>query len=174
MGVSRPASLAAASNFIVKLQPYKSSDLESVAHLFTASIHGLAIGHYDATQRAAWAPQPPDLSEWNERLNGLHTVVAEDDDNELAGFLSYAMNGYIGLLYVSPRYPRRGVASLLYREIESTLLFAGVEVLFTEASVMACPFFHRQGFLIAEEKIVKRRGVIFRRYAMRKSIKAGG
>ena len=106
----------------MNLRPYKSSDLESVAHLFTASIHGLAIGHYDASQRAAWAPQPPDLSEWDERLNGLHTVVAENDDNELAGFLSYAMNGYIGLLYVSPRYPRRGVASLLYHEIESTLL----------------------------------------------------
>ncbi|MCA9398098.1 GNAT family N-acetyltransferase, partial [candidate division WWE3 bacterium] len=110
----------------MKLRPYKNSDLESVAHLFTASIHGLAIDHYDAAQRAAWAPQPPDLSEWNERLNGLHTVVAEDDDNELAGFLSYAMNGYIGLLYVSPRHPRRGVASLLYRKIESTLSFAGI------------------------------------------------
>ena len=84
------------------------------------------------------------------------------------------MNGYIGLLYVSPRYPRRGVASLLYREIESTLLLAGVEVLFTEASVMARPFFHRQGFLIAEEQIVSRRGMTFKRYAMRKSIKAGG
>lgn len=158
----------------MKLRPYKNSDLESVAHLFTASVHGLAIGHYDASQRAAWAPQPPDLSEWDERLNGLHTIVAENDDNELAGFLSYAMNGYIGLLYVSPRYSRRGVASLLYREIESTLLFAGVEVLFTEASVMARPFFHRQGFLIAEEQIVSRRGVTFKRYAMRKSIKAGG
>ena len=158
----------------MKLRPYKSSDLESVANLFTTSIHGLAIDHYNATQRAAWAPQPPDLSEWDERLNGLHTVVAENDDNELAGFLSYAMNGYIGLLYVSPRHPRRGVASLLYREIESTLLFAGVEVLFTEASVMARPFFHHQGFLIAEEQIVSRRGMTFKRYAMRKSIKADG
>ena len=174
MGVSRPASLAAASNFIVKLRPYKSSDLESVASLLTASIHGLAINHYDATQRAAWATQPPDMNEWDKRLSGLHTVVAESNDNELAGFLSYAMNGYIGLLYVSSRYPRRGVASLLYREIESALLFAGVEALFTEASVMARPFFQRQGFLIVEEQIVRRRGVAFRRYAMRKSIRAGG
>ncbi|MCP5450893.1 MAG: GNAT family N-acetyltransferase [Gammaproteobacteria bacterium] len=158
----------------MRLRPYTSSDLESVAHLFTASIHGLAIGHYDATQRATWALQPPDLSEWNERLNGLHTVVAENDDNELAGFLSYAMNGYIGLLYVSPRYPRRGVASLLYREIESALLLAGIEALFTEASLVARPFFQRQGFLIVEEQIVSRRGIAFRRYAMRKSIKAGG
>ncbi|MCB1824333.1 MAG: GNAT family N-acetyltransferase [Candidatus Competibacteraceae bacterium] len=158
----------------MRLRPYKNSDLESVAHLFTASIHGLAIGHYDATQRAAWAPRPPDLSEWNERLNGLHTVIAEDDDNELAGFLSYAMNGYIGLLYVSPRYPRRGVASLLYREIEAALLLAGIEALFTEASSVARPFFQRQGFLLVEEQIVSRRGVAFRRYAMRKSIKASG
>jgi len=61
---------------------------------------------------------------------------------------------------------------LLYREIESALLLAGIKALFTEASLVARPFFRRQGFLIVEEQIVSRRGVAFRRYAMRKSIKA--
>ena len=157
----------------MKLRPYKSSDLESVANLFTTSIHGLAIDHYNATQRAAWAPQPPDLSEWDERLNGLHTVVAEDNDNELAGFLSYAMNGYIGLLCIASLYPRRGVASFISRDRIHAIV-RGCRSAIHRSGVMARPFFHRQGFLIAEEQIVSRRGATFKRYAMRKSIKADG
>lgn len=46
----------------MKVRPYKNSDIESVANLFTASVHGLAEGYYDSTQRAAWAPQPPDTN----------------------------------------------------------------------------------------------------------------
>ena len=102
------------------------------------------------------------LEEWNERLNGLRTVVAEDNDNELAGFLFLCDEWvYRPSLCIAPLPTSRGSITLLYCEIESTLLFAGVEVLFTEASVMARPFFHRQGFLIAEEQIVSRRGMTF-------------
>jgi len=153
----------------VNVRPYRDSDLESVALLFTASVHAVAAGYYDSAQRAAWAPQPPDLNEWRQRLAPLHTLVAEDHAR-LAGFISYEPNGHIEFLYVSPAHARRGVASALYRHVESALLSRGVEELFTEASLAARPFFEHQGFRIAEEQTVYRRGVSFRRYAMRKPI----
>ncbi|HET9394756.1 MAG TPA: GNAT family N-acetyltransferase [Nitrospiraceae bacterium] len=149
------------------IRPYRESDAEVVALLFTDSVHDLASSDYDATQRAAWAPIPPDLNFWRERLDCLQTLVAELDQ-QLAGFISYERNGHIDLLYTSPAHSRRGIASALYRAAESDLARHGISEIFTEASIVARPFFERFGFHVVEEQCVQRRGVEFRRYAMRK------
>ncbi|HEU0196096.1 MAG TPA: GNAT family N-acetyltransferase [Nevskiaceae bacterium] len=135
--------------------------------LFTASVHGLAENYYNAEQIAAWAPARPDLTAWRERLERFSTIVA-GDHGELVGFLSYEPNGHIDLLFVSPFHARCGVASMLYREAESTLISSGVKALHTDASLLARPFFERRGFIVQEEQVVNRQGVTLRRYDMRK------
>jgi putative acetyltransferase len=151
------------------IRSYRESDVEAIAELFTASVHELACRHYDATQLAAWAPRPPDLNGWVARLAGLKTLVAEVD-MKLAGFISYEQSGHIDLLYVSPLHSCHGIASALYRRAEAALCSDGVSELFTEASKTARPFFERQGFHVIEEQTIKRRGVSFVRFGMRKSI----
>lgn len=153
----------------MNLRLFKQSDLENIIALFTDSIHSLTSQHYDAVQQAAWAPQPPDLSEWQVRMSILTTLVAEVD-NRLAGFLSFEWNGHIDLLYISPHIARQGIASVLYHEAEHQLITNGATELFTEASLVAAPFFAKHGFQIIEEQHVDRRGVTFRRYAMRKHL----
>lgn len=155
------------------IRPYTPADLEPVARLFTASVHEVAASHYDAQQRAAWAPQPPDLAVWQKRLAPLTTLVAElvaEENSRLAGFLSYEDDGHIDLLYTAPGSTRTGVASRLYHEAETGLAEAGATELFTEASLVARPFFERQGFEVTEEQNVTRNGVSFRRFAMRKRL----
>ncbi len=149
------------------IRQYREADAEAVAVLFTESVHRLACSHYDQAQLAAWAPRPPDLPGWSARLSLLKTLVAEVN-LQLAGFVSYEQNGHIVLLYVSPEHARRGVASALYRQAEAALIAGGVAEIFTEASLVARPFFERCGFRVAEEQCVQRRGSTFRRYGMRK------
>lgn len=151
------------------LRRYCDHDLEDVATLLTASVHQVAASHYDEAQRAAWAPQPPDLERFQRRLAPLETLVAEMD-SRLAGFLSYAPCGHIELLFVSPDFVRRGVASALFGQTELELAASGVKELTTEASLVARPFFERQGFSIVEEQAVERNGVFLRRFAMRKTL----
>lgn len=153
----------------MKTRPYADTDLEAVAELFTASIHALAVDAYDAEQRAAWAPRPPDPVEWRSRLAGLQVLVAEAD-GALAGFIAFTDDGHIDLLYTAPAAARRGVASALYREAEQHLVAAGVTALRTEASLVAAPFFACQGFAIVETERVIRRGVAFQRHAMHKAL----
>jgi putative acetyltransferase len=136
--------------------------------VFTSSVHALAVTHYSAEQRRAWAPIPPDMEEWRVRFSGLHTLVAEDEGSYL-GFLSFEPNGHIDLLYTAPHAARRGVASALLREAVARLSAAGeTSELFTEASLVAAPFFSAHGFVITEEQNVVMRGVSFRRFAMRR------
>ncbi|PWG65377.1 GNAT family N-acetyltransferase [Spiribacter halobius] len=152
----------------MKLRRYREADVAALVHLFTESVHSLAAPDYAAEQRQAWAPIPPDLAAWRARFRELDTIVAEAEDRVL-GFLSYEPNGHIELLYTAPHAARKGVASALLQEAAGCLArVKGTGELFTEASLTAVPFFLKQGFEVTAEQTVRRRGVSFRRFAMRR------
>ena len=150
------------------VRPYHDTDLAALVGVFTASVHGLGALHYTLEQRSAWAPQPADLDAWRLRLGPLETRLAMVGGT-LAGFISWAANGQIEFLYVAPGYGRQGIASTLLQYAESALIAQGIHTFSTAASLVAQPFFARQGFHIVEEQRVERRGVSFRRYAMQKT-----
>lgn len=153
------------------IRPYKNSDLAGVAQLFTDAVHGLAVTHYDAIQREAWAPRPPNLDQWALRLRALQILLAQDAErSKLLGFVGYEEDGHIDLLFTSPAASRNGVASLLYGHAETALRSLNVREIFTEASLVSRPFFERQGFAVSAEQCVERRGAILRRFAMNKAL----
>jgi putative acetyltransferase len=154
----------------MNIRPYGPGDLEAVVDIFTTAIQVGAASHYDSAQRLAWAPLDPDLTYWATRLAAVHTLVAEDGAG-LAGFISYEADGHIDLMFTAPHRTRAGVASALYREVESRLTATSVCELFAEASLIAQPFFERHGFTVEAEECVERRGVLLLRYRMRKRIK---
>lgn len=147
-----------------------ADDLDAIARVFTESVHTLTGAHYDARQREAWAPRSIDRLEWQHRLTKMTFLLAlAVDTGEIAGFLGYTP-GYVELLYTAPWSVRRGVASTLYAHVEHAWRHAGVASVSTEASLVARPFFERQGLRVIEEQQVERRGVLFRRFAMSKSL----
>ncbi|HZS44744.1 MAG TPA: GNAT family N-acetyltransferase [Blastocatellia bacterium] len=150
----------------MEIRPYNDPDLEDLVALFTSSVHVLGAPLYGPEQLNAWAPHPPEIEFWRKRLLGVHLIVATDE-SKLAGFISYEENGHIDLLYTDPIFQRRGVATRLLLYVEQIL--EGIE-LFTEASLVAKPFFLKHNFCIVEEQTVSFRGVTFQRYAMRKAI----
>jgi putative acetyltransferase len=160
---------------IMHIRPYRDSDLAAVAQLFTDAVHGLAGSHYDAAQRDAWAPRPPDLGPWETRFRSLEILLAQGSgDGKLLGFIGYEKNGHIDLLFTSPAAARRGVASQLYGHAETALRALDIVEFFTEASLVSRPFFERQGFTVREEQHVERRGAMLRRFAMAKAVTPDG
>ena len=151
------------------LRPSRPDDLEPLVQMFTDSVHVLARPFYDDAQRAAWAPGHADLDEWRARLAGISVLVAEER-GVLAGFIGYAPNGHVALLYTASHAARRGIASNLYGHVESEWRAAGVPRAFSEVSLAARPFFERQGFAVLAEETVERRGAIFRRFQMAKEL----
>ena len=151
-------------------RPYESTDLPKVMEIYTASIRSLAAAYYSPEQIAAWAPVPPDAARWQERLAQLHTIVAELD-GVLAGFASYTHDGYLDFLFTHPTFARRGIASSLYRRVESALRAAGAPGVTAHVSLAARPFFDRHGFELDAEEWVECRGVYLRRFAMHKPLR---
>lgn len=150
---------------------YRDTDLEAVVAIFTASVHMLAVDSYDALQRAAWAPLQPDLEKWRNRLAGLQTLVGIEE-NAVTGFISFESSGHVEFLYVSPSYARQGVASSLYACAENALVGSAVSELFTEASLVARPFFESVGFVVTGEQNEPFGGAVFSRYTMHKRVAA--
>ncbi|HSJ47907.1 MAG TPA: GNAT family N-acetyltransferase [Gammaproteobacteria bacterium] len=141
------------------------SDVASIAALFTESVHQIAARSYTSEQLAAWAPEPPDLEQWRERLALLETLVAEFD-GAMAGFISYTDRGHIEFLFTSPTFSRKGVASKLYEIAVQRLHLKGAMKLSADASIEARPFFESKGFSAVQEQVVERNGVQLRRFVM--------
>lgn len=151
-------------------RPYEATDLLSVIETYTASIRSLAIPFYSPEQIEAWVPAKPDAARWQERLRHLHTVVAEFE-GVLAGFASYTPAGYLDFLFTHPAFARQGVASSLYRRVESALRAGSVPAVATHASLVARPFFEHHGFQLDGEESVECRGAYLRRYVMHKPLR---
>lgn len=145
-------------NPAVVLRPSRPGDLEQIAALFHASVHGAACADYTTPQLAAWAPPGFERSRWRERLAGLETLVAEAPEG-LAGFCAWTAQGYLDLLFVHPACLRRGVATALYAAAEQSLRAQRVPRVHTQASITAHPFFLRQGFRLVRHQTVRVRGV---------------
>ena len=148
---------------------YNDDDLESLVTLFTETVDHVSIRDYSLEQVSAWAPNPPDLIRWRERLASLTLWVA-DSGSRLLGFCGLGADGHVDLLYTDYRFQRQGVARSLYQQVEIEARSRGVRRLFTEASITARPFFATMGFVIIRDQIVEFRGALFKNYAMERYI----
>jgi putative acetyltransferase len=151
------------------IRPCLPGDFEPIIDLFTETVRNINCLDYSPEQVAAWAPRPPDPAYWRKRLEGLTLWVAESD-RQIVGFGSLGAEGHVDMLYVGYRFQRRGVARMLYQQVEAEARRNGVRRLFTEASISARQFFERMGFKILKEQTVELRGVAFTNFAMEKII----
>ena len=154
---------------IMIVREYSSTDLPQIMSTYHEAVHTLAAPFYAKEQLDAWAPPNQDSNLWEQRLAGLRTIVSEEG-GLIAGFASFDLAGHLDLLFVNPRFARRGVATRLCTAVEQDLRIAGVSRIFTEASLAARAFFDRSGFRVVAEETVECRRAYLRRYAMDKII----
>jgi putative acetyltransferase len=102
-------------------------------------------------------------------LARVNTLVIESN-GVIAGFASYTQEGYLDFLFTHPAFARRGVASRLYRRVESALRAERVPRLTAHVSLAARPFFDHHGFELDAEESVECRRAFLRRFAMHKEL----
>ena len=155
--------------FIVR--EYRPSDAAATMRTFRRAILVSASRDYDALQTRVWADRTGSPAEWDTRRMVAHTWVAvpvEDDGGdgapaaggafhaatgELVGFIDVDDDGYIDMLFVDPSYGRRGVASLLFAQVERFAADHGTVGLRVHASATAKPFFARHGFRVIGQNV---------------------
>lgn len=150
----------------MEIRRYAESDAQATLDVFLSAVTGTASAHYSPEQIAAWSrPEERDISEWNSARKASNTFVAVVD-GEIAGFSDVSTSGCIDMMFVAPRFGRRGVATALLSHVHQTAIAAGAHELSTNASITARPFFERRGFAVVAVRHPITRGVKMTNYRM--------
>ena len=88
----------------------------------------------------------------------------------MVGFIELEADGHIDCLYTHKDFQRRGVAGRLYRFAEEEAIRRGLQRLYVEASLMACPFFEKRGYTVRTRNQFVRRGVELVNFTMEKNL----
>ncbi len=138
----------------IALRPYLPADANRCAEIFRASIGELAGEDYSADQCGAWAAKADDRAAFAARLAKALTLVALID-GEAAGFAGLVGADVLDLLYVDPRFARRGVGAALIDALARLAEARGAERLTCDVSDTARSLFERLGFVAQRRNLVQ-------------------
>lgn len=138
----------------VSLRPFLPKDGAVCAEIFRASVELSASDDYSDDQRDAWAARADDMDAFASRLAGALTLVALIDGAPV-GFASLRGENEIDMLYVDPRFGRRGVGATLIDALTRLAAARGAEQVACDASDTARALFERQGFVAQRRNLVQ-------------------
>jgi putative acetyltransferase len=151
----------------MEIRNYTLERTEETVKLFYSSVHAIDSTIYSDKQKQAWAPTSPDYAQWCLRLARNKTYLAIIN-NKVAGFIALELNGHIDCIFTHPEHEGKGVACLLYSNIEIFAKARNMEGLSIEASIVAKPFFERRGFVVQHKNRVEKSGQILTNFSMKK------
>lgn len=156
-------------NTPLHIRPLARDDYRAVGRIFFYAIHEGTKGIYSDQQRLAWGGETIELDRWKARLDHLNGFIAEIN-HEPVGFFTIDREGYLDLAFVLPSVARMGVGQALLKNVEQWAKDNGATQLTTDASLVAWPFFLKNGWHVTNEEHVERNGVTLTRYKMHKRV----
>ncbi len=137
---------------IIQIRAYRSEDADGTLAVFLAAVIETASADYSPEQIRVWSrPEHRNVTDWHRARSSLNTYVAVVD-GEIAGFSDVDRDGHIEMMFVSPRYARRGAAKGLLAVLEEIARERGARRLSADVSITARPFFESQGFVLQAEQ----------------------
>jgi putative acetyltransferase len=128
------------------------TDLEPILDLFRTTVQQINAKDYSPAQVRAWVEAADKIEHWQEKIMQDYFLVAWKSET-LVGFCSLQHSGYLDTLYIHPLHQREGIARALLALMEHQASQSPYEILITDASVTARPFFEKKGFrMVAEQR----------------------
>ncbi|WP_423146258.1 GNAT family N-acetyltransferase [Rubrolithibacter danxiaensis] len=152
-----------------KLRPAKPEDLAEIQQLYIDTISTICKKDYNENQIQAWISGIENKQRWIDALIKQHFVVAELND-EIIGYASLADGCHIDLFYVHKNYQRQGIANQLLQELEKEAIKLQINILTSNVSKTAKPFFEKNGFKVVLEQVNNIKGVEIMNYRMIKEL----
>lgn len=147
----------------IRLRRYRPEDCPLLGQLFYDTVHTVNAVDYTPEQLAAWAPELPDMEQWN-RSFLEHTTFVAETEGVIAGFGDIDGTGYLDRLYVHRDYQKKGIGRALCDALERSV--GEAERIVTHASLTAKPFFLRRGYLVKKEQQVEKNGILLTNFVM--------
>ncbi|RDL43549.1 histone acetyltransferase [Marinomonas piezotolerans] len=149
------------------IHPYSETIAREIADLFYQAVHAIDSSIYSQAQKQVWAPEPINYEQWFARLNQKKPYVAIINQS-VAGFIELDDDGHIDCTYTHPDYQGMGVATSLYKHVLAQARKRNLTRLYVEASLIAKPFFEKQGFAVVKKNELIRGGITLENFIMEK------
>ena len=143
-------------------------DLPEMLKLFTTTIDEVCKKDYNLQQLEAWKSGAENEERWMNVISSQHVLIAENR-NQIMGFCTLDKARYIDLFFVHKDYQQKGIAAMLYHEIEKEALKHDTKQITADVSKTARPFFEKMGFHVIEEQTVHVKGIALTNYKMAKN-----
>lgn len=155
---------------VIAIRPYRLADAADTMAIFLAAVTETAAADYSPEQIQAWArPERRELTTWHTAMQERNSYLATVN-GEPAGFSDVDPQGYIDMMFVSPRYLRLGVARHLIAHVEAHARAERLAELSANVSITARPFFESCGFVVEAKQHPVMVGVQLTNYAMKKNL----
>jgi len=154
-------------NKAIDIRPATLEDIPKIITLFRDTISHINKKHYSEKQITAWSSSADSVEEWEKRIAKFYFIIAEIENN-MVGF-AYLKNGnYLEGLFVHTEYQRKGIGSKLLRIIESQVMMNDFEVLKSDVTKTALPFFDNKYFEVLKKQNKTIKGVGFEHFLVEK------
>lgn len=124
----------------LKIRQATLEDIPEITSVFRDTIRAINSKDYSEKQIQVWASGANDLDKWEDRIKNNYFIVAENE-NRIVGFAYLKNDNYFDGLFVHKDYQRQGIAIKLMRIIESKVITNGYEIIKSDVSITALPFF---------------------------------
>ncbi|MEP5255393.1 GNAT family N-acetyltransferase [Winogradskyella rapida] len=153
----------------IDIRPATANDVPEITAIFRDTITHINAADYSEKQIIAWASGADKISEWEKRIKKFYFIVAELEGH-IVGF-AYLKNGnYLDGLFVHKDYQRQGIGSKLLRIMESHVIMNDFEVLKSDISKTALPFFDNKYFDVIKKQKKSLKGVVLENYLVEKQL----
>jgi len=144
-------------------------DLSEMKQLYTATIRTICTNEYTERELEVWSSSSQKTERWDDMVKNQLVIVAEIED-QIVGFASLKEDNYIDFFYVHKDFQRHGIATQLLQQIETKAKESGTQILTSEISITAKPFFERKDYVVIREQKNIRGDVVLINYKMEKNI----
>jgi putative acetyltransferase len=144
-------------------------DLSELQKLFVETISTVCVKDYNEEQIRVWTSSIENKQRWIDILTKQYSIIAVEN-NRIVGFCTLDNGNYIDLIYVHKDCQRKGVANLLYAEIEKEAIRQGMNSIHADVSKTAKSFFEKKVFIVITEQTINLKGVEINNFKMTKEL----
>lgn len=144
-------------NQSILIRKANSEDLFEILELFSGSVKS-CTADYTREQIEVWLLSAEKSERWLRSIESQYFILATLHE-QIVGFASLKKHDYLDFLYVHQNFQRKGIAQLLYSEIEKKAQFYNSAKIISNVSITAKPFFEQQGFKVEHKNINLLNGV---------------
>lgn len=145
------------------------SDLKEMQQLYVETIQSVCTNDYNEEQLKVWSSGIDNTERWIEVIHTQFVLLAIIE-NKITGFGTLKDGNYIDFFYIHKDFQRQGIADRLLTELEPEAQKQHSEIITSDISITAKPFFEKKGYIVITEQKNIRQNIELINYKMEKKL----